>query len=99
MPPASRVTDMHVCPMMTPGTPPIPHVGGPVLPAGASNVLIGYLPAARVTDICLCAGPVDPIVQGSASVFIGGLAAARIGDQTMHGGVLVQGLPSVMIGG
>ena len=99
MPPASRVTDMHVCPMMTPGTPPIPHVGGPVLPAGAPNVLIGYLPAARVTDACLCVGPPDVIVKGSATVFIGGLAAARLGDHTAHGGVIVQGLPTVMIGG
>lgn len=99
MPPASRVTDMHVCPMATPGTPPIPHVGGPVLPAGEPTVLIGFLPAARVTDTCLCAGPPDAIVKGSSSVFIGYRPAARLGDSTMHGGVLVQGCPTVLIGG
>ena len=45
MPPAARITDMHTCPMVTPGLPPIPHVGGPILPAGCPTVLIGGLPA------------------------------------------------------
>ena len=48
--PAARVTDMHTCPMVTPGTPPVPHVGGPILPAGCPTVLIGFMPAARVGD-------------------------------------------------
>lgn len=90
---------MHLCPMLTPATPPVPHGGGPVLPAGAPNVLIGYLPAARVSDICMCFGPPDPIVKGSATVMIGFLPAARMGDNTLHGGVLVQGCPTVIIGG
>ncbi len=30
MPPAARVSDMHVCMAMDPGVPPIPHVGGPI---------------------------------------------------------------------
>jgi len=30
MPPAARIGDMHTCPMVTPGTPPVPHVGGPL---------------------------------------------------------------------
>ncbi|ACK51303.1 PAAR repeat-containing protein [Methylocella silvestris BL2] len=96
MPPAARLTDMHVCPAVT-GV--VPHVGGPILPPCCINVLIGGLPAARVTDLATCVGPPDMIAMGSTSVLIGGLMAARIGDPTVHGGVIVMGLPTVMIGG
>lgn len=99
MPPAARVTDMHTCPMQTPGVPPIPHVGGPILPPCAPTVIIGGLPAARITDKALCVGPPDVIVKGSATVLINNLPAARIGDTTAHGGVIVVGCPTVMIGG
>jgi uncharacterized Zn-binding protein involved in type VI secretion len=99
MPPAARVSDMHTCPMQTPGTPPIPHVGGPILPPCEPTVLIGFLPAARVGDMAVCVGPPDTIAMGSTSVFIGYMMAARIGDPTMHGGVIVVGEPTVMIGG
>jgi len=99
MPPAARVTDMHTCPMVTPGLPPIPHVGGPILPPCAVTVMIGFMPAARITDMALCVGPPDIIVKGSASVMINFLPAARMGDQTAHGGVIVVGCPTVMIGG
>lgn len=95
MPPAARVTDMHVCPMVT-GL--VPHVGGPVLPPGCPTVLIGMLPAARVGDMLTCVGPPDVIVMGSTTVLIGGQPAARLGDQTAHGGVIVVGFPQVMIG-
>ncbi|MEP7077220.1 MAG: PAAR domain-containing protein [Acidobacteriota bacterium] len=99
MPPASRVGDMHVCPMVTPGTPPIPHVGGPVLPPGCPTVLIGMMPAARVSDMCVCVGPPDSIAMGSTSVMTGSMLQARIGDPTVHGGSLVVGFPQVMVGG
>ena len=85
--------------MVTPGIPPIPHVGGPILPVGCPTVLIGGLPAARVSDQCLCVGPPDIIVKGSATVLVGNLPAARMGDQTAHGGVIVLGNPAVLIGG
>jgi uncharacterized Zn-binding protein involved in type VI secretion len=98
MPPAARVGDMHTCPMVTPGTPPVPHVGGPILPPGCPTVLIGGLPAARATDKCTCVGPPDVIAKGSPTVLIGNLMAARIGDQTVHGGVITVGLPTVLIG-
>ncbi|MBI3861433.1 MAG: PAAR domain-containing protein [Planctomycetia bacterium] len=98
MPPAARITDMHVCPMVTPGVPPIPHVGGPVL-KGDPTVLIGFLPAARVGDTAFCVGPPDAIVKGSTSVLISYMPAARMGDTTAHGGTIVLGLPTVMIGG
>lgn len=96
MPPAARLTDMHVCPMVT-GI--VPHVGGPILPPCELTVLIGGLPAARVTDMALCVGPPDVIAIGSSTVLIGGLMAARIGDMTVHGGVIVLGCPTVIIGG
>ncbi|MCP3869541.1 MAG: type VI secretion protein [Gammaproteobacteria bacterium] len=99
MPPAARVSDMHVCPMVTPGTPPIPHVGGPILPPGVPTVLVGFMPAAVVGNTCTCVGPPDVIVKGSATVMIGGLPAARMGDSTAHGGTIVLGCPTVMIGG
>ena len=96
MPPAARVTDMHVCPMVTVL---VPHVGGPILPPCCPTVFIGFLPAARITDLALCVGPPDVIVKASTTVMIGGLPAARIGDMTAHGGVIVMGYPTVMIGG
>lgn len=96
MPPAARVSDMHTCPMFNG---PVPHVGGPVLPPGAPTVLICGLPAARVTDLATCVGPPDTIIVGSATVLIGGLPAARMGDATAHGGVVVGGCPTVLIGG
>ncbi len=97
MPPAARVTDMHTCPMVNPG--PVPHVGGPILPPGAPTVIIAGMPAAVVTNMCVCVGPPDSIVKGSMTVLIGGLPAARMGDNTAHGGVIVSGAPTVMIGG
>jgi uncharacterized Zn-binding protein involved in type VI secretion len=96
MPPAARLTDMHVCPMVT-GV--VPHVGGPIVAPGCPTVLIGFLPAARVTDMAVCVGPPDMIAMGSTSVMIGFLPAARIGDMTIHGGVIVLGEFTVMIGG
>jgi uncharacterized Zn-binding protein involved in type VI secretion len=97
--PAARVGDMHVCPMVTPGLPPVPHVGGPILPAGVPNVLIGGLPAATVGSMCTCVGPPDVIMQGAMTVLIGGRPAARMGDMTAHGGSIVIGCPTVLIGG
>jgi len=90
---------MHTCPMVTPGLPPVPHVGGPISGPGAPTVLIGSLPAARVGDMAVCVGPPDSIVQGSATVMIGGMPAARMGDATAHGGSIVLGMPTVLIGG
>ena len=96
MPPAARVSDMHVCPLVT-GV--VPHVGGPALPPGKPTVLIGGLSALRVGDMLTCVGPPDSVVKGSGTVLIGGMAAARLGDSTAHGGSLVVGCFTVMIGG
>ena len=97
--PAARVGDMHLCPMVTPGLPPIPHVGGPISGPGCPTVLIGGMPAAVVGDMCVCVGPPDTIAKGSATVLIGGKPAARVGDITAHGGnIPPPGMPTVMIG-
>lgn len=95
MPPAARITDMHTCPMVT-GV--VPHVGGPILPPCEPTVLIGMLPAARATDMATCVGPPDVIIMGSPTVLINNLMAARIGDPTAHGGVIILGCFTVMIG-
>jgi len=87
---------MHVCPMVTVL---VPHVGGPIIPPCSINVITGFLPQARVTDMCVCVGPPDMIVKGSLSVFVNNLPAARIGDITVHGGNVVTGFPTVLIGG
>jgi len=95
MQPAARLTDLHACPMVT-GV--VPHVGGPITAPGAPTVLIGGLPAARVSDLCTCVGPPDSIAKGSTKVFIKGLPAARLGDSTAHGGVIVLGCFTVLVG-
>ena len=84
--------------MVTPGLPPVPHVGGPILPPGCPTVLIGGVPAARATDMCVCVGPPDSIAMGSPTVLIGYMMAARMGDPTVHGGVIAIGCPTVLIG-
>jgi uncharacterized Zn-binding protein involved in type VI secretion len=96
--PAARLSDMHVCPMVTPGTPPIPHVGGPITGPGIPTVLIGGLPAATMGDMCTCVGPPDSIIKGSIGVLIGGKPAARMSDNCAHGGMIVLGCPTVLIG-
>lgn len=96
MPPAARISDFHTCPLFSG---PVPHVGGPVIGPGVPTVLIVGSPAAVTGDICTCVGPPDTIVKGSATVMIGGRPAARLGDLTAHGGVIVMGAPTVIIGG
>lgn len=96
--PAARIGDMHMCPMVTPGLPPVPHVGGPITGPGCPTVLIGGMPAAVMGDMCTCVGPPDTIILGSTGVFIGGKPAARMGDQCGHGGAITLGCPTVLIG-
>ena len=95
MPFAARISDFHVCPMVT-GV--VPHVGGPILPPGCPTVFIGGLPAACLGDMATCTGPPDIIIVGSPTVFIGGKPAARMGDSTAHGGTIMLGCFTVLIG-
>ncbi len=92
--PAARIGDFHVCPMVTAT---VPHVGGPII-LGSGTVMIAGTPAARVGDMCTCVGPPDTIIAGSTTVMIGGVPAARMGDPTAHGGTIVAGAPTVLIG-
>lgn len=94
--PAARVTDQHVCPMFDG---PKPHVGGPIIPPCAITVITGGMIQARVTDIAICVGPPDVIAKGSSTVLVCGLPAARLGDMTAHGGTIVTGCFTVLIGG
>lgn len=96
MPPAARITDMHTCPA---ANGPVPHVGGPIIGPGVATVLIGKMPAAVMGDNCVCVGPPATIIKGSATVMIGGKPAARMGDNTAHGGSIIKGEPTVIIGG
>ena len=97
MPPAARIGDNHVCPQFL--IPPVikPHVGGPII-SGAPAVLIGGPPAARLSDSAQCKGPADTISVGCPTVLIAGKAAARLGDACAHGGKIVKGCPTVLIG-
>jgi len=95
MPPAARITDLHTCPKVEPG--PVPHVGGPVV-VGEVTVIIGFQPAARVDDKLVCVGPLDSVSRGEPTVVIGSKDAARMGDPTSHGGIIVKGCPTVLIG-
>lgn len=92
--PAARITDMHVCPLADPK----PHVGGPITGPCAPTVLVGGLPQARISDMATCVGPPDMIALGSPTVYVGGMPAARMGDLCAHGGTIVTGLPTVLIG-
>jgi uncharacterized Zn-binding protein involved in type VI secretion len=92
--PAARVSDMHVCPMVT-GI--VPHVGGPIA-LGCFTVLVAGMPQARVGDMAVCVGPPDTIALGSFTVLVGGQPAARMGDMCAHGGAIVLGAPTVLIG-
>ncbi len=92
---AARIGDMHVCPMFTG---PVPHVGGPIV-LGCFTVLTGCVPQSTVSNMCVCVGPPDVIAKGSATVLVGCLPAARMLDNTAHGGMIVVGCPTVIIGG
>ena len=96
MPAAARVTDSHTCPSTT-GT--IPHVGGPITGPGDATVLIESMPASVVGDSATCVGSPDTTAAGSATVLIGGVPAVRLGDSTAHGGVIITGAATVIIGG
>lgn len=93
---ASRITDMHVCPMVT-GI--IPHVGGPIVSPGAPTVLVGGMPAATVTSQAVCVGPPDSIVMGAFTVLMGKKPAAKLGSMCSHGGTVILGFPTVLVKG
>ena len=97
--PAARLGDNHVCPMVTPAPAPVPHGGGPII-KGSHNVITSKMPQARITDMATCVGPPDPIVMGASTVLVNKLPPVRIVQDTCtHGGKIVVGAPTVLIGG
>ena len=97
MPPAARITDRTACPAVAPG--PVPHVGGPIV-TGAATVITGFRPQARIGDTAICVPPgiPDSIVRGSSNVFVNFRNAARLTDPMAHGGKIITGCPTVIIG-
>jgi len=93
--PAARLSDMHICPMVTP--PGIPHVGGPIMTPGAPTVLIEELPAATLGSMATCVGPPDTVVLGSFTVLLDCMPAARLGYMSAHGGTISLGAPTVLV--
>ena len=96
--PVARITDMHVCPMQTPAVVPIPHVGGPVVGPGAPTVMAGVMPVSVIGDTAVCVGPPDIMVMGSFTVLACGKPVVRITDVTAHGGMVLVGAPTVLVG-
>jgi uncharacterized Zn-binding protein involved in type VI secretion len=88
--PASRIGDMHVCPMVT-GI--IPHVGGPFI-LGSPTVLVGFVPQSRVTDQLVCVGPPDIAMMGAETVLVG--MAGAVGVISMSAGLQSMGIPVPM---
>jgi uncharacterized Zn-binding protein involved in type VI secretion len=86
---------MHTCPMVTVI---VPHVCGPISGPGAPTVLAENLPVAAVGDTCACTGPPDVIVEGAPNVLVAGRPLAALGSKTAHGGVVVAGAPTVVVG-
>lgn len=89
--PASRIGDLHVCPMTTG---PVPHVGGPFI-LGSPTVIVGEMPQSRVTDQLTCVGPPDVAVMGCETVLVGmagggGAVSAVVGVQAMGATVPMQ---------
>jgi uncharacterized Zn-binding protein involved in type VI secretion len=91
--PAARVTDMHVCPLVT-GL--VPHVGGPIA-MGSTGVFIGGKPAARMGDMVTCVGPPDTIAMGCTTVLIGEIGGGGGGGAGSSG--IAGALRSAMIAG
>jgi uncharacterized Zn-binding protein involved in type VI secretion len=92
---AAHIADKHICPQ----TSPIPHVGGPIVPAAWAPVEAEALQAARLADYAGCAGPLDVVFEGAATVLVRGLPFAGLGDHTAHQGVITTAAGTVTVGG
>ena len=90
--PASRIGDMHVCPMVTVL---VPHVGGPLV-LGSFTVLVGGPPQSRVTDMLVCVGPPDMVANGCDTVLVG-MAGGGMGLSAVLSG-LMAGLMNFLSG-
>jgi len=94
MPNIALLGHHHTCPAKTGKT---PHVGGPIA-SGNAALTVNGIPAALVGDTCTCAaGGPDAIVSGTSALTINGIPAALTGSSTAHGGVIVEGDPSLTV--
>ena len=96
--PQARLTDLHACMLPSIPPPPVLPVPIPIMPPCAVTVLVGKLPAARVTDMVVAVPP-HPIIKGSMTVLINKLPAARVADNAACGGLIVKGEFTVLVGG
>lgn len=85
--PASRIGDLHTCPMVT-GV--VPHVGGPFI-LGSPTVVVGMMPQSRVTDQLTCVGPPDVALKGDPTVLVGMAGAGGVVGASA--GVVAMGAP------
>jgi uncharacterized Zn-binding protein involved in type VI secretion len=92
--PAAFLGSLHVCPQVTVI---VPHVGGPVIGL-AIPVLVGGPPAANINDMAVCVGPPDKAALASFTVLAKGKPMARMGDLCQHGGAIVLGNPTILVG-
>jgi uncharacterized Zn-binding protein involved in type VI secretion len=93
--PIARMTDLHVCPMLTG---PVPHVGGPITGPGAPTVLAMGLPVSCMGDLAICVGPPDSVIMGSPTVLAMGRPVTRLTSTCAHGGLVTgPGAPTVLV--
>lgn len=93
--PAAFLGSLHVCPAVTVI---VPHVGGPVIGTAATVLVMGP-PAATIGDMAVCVGPPDTVAAASGTVMAQGKPMARMGDSCAHGGTIVLGMPTILVGG
>jgi uncharacterized Zn-binding protein involved in type VI secretion len=94
MPPISLKGHHHTCPASCGSK---AHEGGPIT-GGHDIVKVNGIPVALVGDACACSCATDTITSGAALFTVNGIQVAINGSATAHGGVVVAGDGSVMIG-
>ncbi|MEN5300023.1 PAAR domain-containing protein [Brucella sp. TWI559] len=90
----------HICPRVEiVGGVSVPHIGGPIISTQQVFVTVYGVPVTTISDktICTGMGQPDEIRTGSSIASIQGKKIARIGDQCKHGGIIVQGIPWIIV--
>jgi uncharacterized Zn-binding protein involved in type VI secretion len=94
--PAAFLTCLQVCPFVNPAD-FVPHVGWPILETTADNIILGVLPAAVIGSTALCIGMPATVIHGSPIFFADVLPVATTVMETDHGGIIVEGEPTVLV--
>lgn len=97
----ARLFDTQMCNVPAPPTlaGPAPPAPLPIIQICSPNVVVAYIPAARVSDMHISLVGPHPIASGSLTVLINNLSAARIGDMSVCGGAILKGEFTVLTGG